>query len=1457
MSHAAKRAWKRWLAGMFLLPALAEVGVALHAQEPTGLPPALPAAIRPIDVKEIAKSLMKQGRIYLQQGNLAMAQQCAQQAQQMMVTWEVTDDTPDKLLVDIAVKSGRMVQPQQPGLLPTVNAAPVQPSSLQVPGEPSKPAINYPSDPRQMLKIGRDALKAGNYDLARDLGTRASATNTRWGLFEDTPAKLLNDVAKQRQDHDHKEAERVLAEARKLYQKGELDKAADLARRAERLHGPSGSWDITDRPQKLLAEIEAARVRQQRTNPPAMAKIDAIDPAIPTVSAQNRPPILPSSATGLPSAPTISPARQKAMTLLAEARLLAHGNRFVESRAKVLEAQALHADFGPEEDQPSRLLLELNAEAQKRIDAAVTQAWSALQNDHSPAMVNQVQITLTQAKQFASAMNLSTIAIDEKINWLTRSTASNQPAPPAVAPLPAVLPGQPAPAPVLPSKAQSGKQMLENAQVELSHGNLETARRLAEEVFAGPYDLRQEASGVLRSIEASSYNQKILAANQAYEAGMAEFNAGHYSQANSIFLQIDATMLTDSKRHIMKDKMLEAGNLMNKARVEMPKQTPTTTGTIQLTGAPPAMPVAPLPPAPGGAGVARVTDQPGSVGPMAPTPAQISVPMPTSPVGSSPSVAAPSNDSYADQVKALQEVEFQRLRVDGLKVQREAQARFSKGETDAAIQLLTDHLNKLKEAHLSSNQLAMLQKSIEYRLQSFKVLKAQKDAELALEMRHSKQADKIAQKAQAEDQRHKQVADLMKQFNGLMDEGKFAEAEMIAMKAHELEPEAEAPNYAINLAKLNRRHKEADDLKAGKEALVLGVLNDTDDEGKFHGIKDPLEVDPDRMRIANARADKALTLGQKLRTEKEREIERRLSTPVSIDFRGATLQQVIDTLHVMTKLNIVPALESIRDENPRALEQPIQLKLDEVPLKSVLNILLRQAHLTYVIQDDALQITTDRAARGKLVQKVYSVADLVIPIDNYAIPNPSQLMRAFEQGTGNRVTPNGITTGQQPSLGLSTGQPVSPSLSTTPSSPGSANAASPTGASTFQTLAKNTLEDVLMKLVTNTVAPQSWNDVGGPGTIDYFPIGMALVINQTPDVQEQVQELLEALRRLQDLEVAVEVRIITVAETFFERIGMDFSLNLLTHNSAESQAQLTTGQFQAPGNVNSFEPRNFVSGLTPAGTFTNDLNIPIKATSFNMAIPSFGGYPNMPGSNGGLSLGLAFLNEIQVYMFMEAAQGDRRTNVMHAPKLTLFNGQTSTIQVQDFQFFVTGVTVTSVNGQIVFTPNNTPFPIGQVALNGSGANGVGINLAIQAVITADRRYVRLNLSPTLSSLASAIVPLFPVTTIVTPILEGGFIGQPIPFTQFIQQPSFAFVNTQTTVMVPDGGTVLMGGLKSMSEGRNEFGPPIISKIPYLNRLFKNTGYGREAQSMMIMVTPRIIVNSEEAERQTGELPPTQ
>ena len=35
------------------------------------------------------------------------------------------------------------------------------------------------------------------------------------------------------------------------------------------------------------------------------------------------------------------------------------------------------------------------------------------------------------------------------------------------------------------------------------------------------------------------------------------------------------------------------------------------------------------------------------------------------------------------------------------------------------------------------------------------------------------------------------------------------------------------------------------------------------------------------------------------------------------------------------------------------------------------------------------------------------------------------------------------------------------------------------------------------------------------------------------------------------------------------------------------------------------------------------------------------------------------------------------------------------------------------------------------------------------------------------------------------------------------------------------------------------------------RLFRNVAYGREGRSILIMVTPRVIINREEQERQTG------
>jgi type II secretory pathway component GspD/PulD (secretin) len=306
-----------------------------------------------------------------------------------------------------------------------------------------------------------------------------------------------------------------------------------------------------------------------------------------------------------------------------------------------------------------------------------------------------------------------------------------------------------------------------------------------------------------------------------------------------------------------------------------------------------------------------------------------------------------------------------------------------------------------------------------------------------------------------------------------------------------------------------------------------------------------------------------------------------------------------------------------------------------------------------------------------------------------------------------------------------------------------------------------TEETRLIKLIQDTIAPRSWATMGGPGAIDYFPMTMTLVINQTPDVQEQINDLLAALRRLQDTEVSLEVRMISVPEGFFERFGL------------------------RPDDVK-------------------------RASSKGV-----------------------FLSDIQTFQVLEAVQGEQRANVMQAPKITMLNGQLGCVDCTDKQSYVTGVEVAQRDGQPTVVPKTEDVV-------------TGIRMSACPRVSADRRYVMLNLEINKSNLASVAVPMAPVTVEIKDDQ-----GKPHPFTQYLQQPIVNTLHFDTQLTIPDGGTVLIGGLKQVSEGSNEFGPPVLSKVPYMSRLFKNAGTVRETQNVYVLVTPRVIVNGNEERRQTG------
>jgi RNA polymerase sigma factor (sigma-70 family) len=81
-----------------------------------------------------------------------------------------------------------------------------------------------------------------------------------------------------------------------------------------------------------------------------------------------------------------------------------------------------------------------------------------------------------------------------------------------------------------------------------------------------------------------------------------------------------------------------------------------------------------------------------------------------------------------------------------------------------------------------------------------------------------------------------------------------------------------------------------------------------------------------------------------------------------------------------------------------------------------------------------------------------------------------------------------------------------------------------------------TREEWLIEKIMQMVSPKSWAEFGGPGTIEYFPIGNALVVSNTPRVQAQVSYLLETMRRIQEVVIVTDTRFMSISRTSLAKL---------------------------------------------------------------------------------------------------------------------------------------------------------------------------------------------------------------------------------------------------------------------------------------------------------------------------------
>jgi type IV pilus assembly protein PilQ len=71
-------------------------------------------------------------------------------------------------------------------------------------------------------------------------------------------------------------------------------------------------------------------------------------------------------------------------------------------------------------------------------------------------------------------------------------------------------------------------------------------------------------------------------------------------------------------------------------------------------------------------------------------------------------------------------------------------------------------------------------------------------------------------------------------------------------------------------------------------------------------------------------------------------------------------------------------------------------------------------------------------------------------------------------------------------------------------------------------------------------------------------------------------------------------------------------------------------------------------------------------------------------------------------------------------------------------------------------------------------------------------------------------------------------------------PTIVTETAKTTVMVIDGGTIVIGGLYKIRQDTSTDGVPLLSKIPLLGSLFRKSRKAGSQNELLIFITPRII-----------------
>jgi len=372
-----------------------------------------------------------------------------------------------------------------------------------------------------------------------------------------------------------------------------------------------------------------------------------------------------------------------------------------------------------------------------------------------------------------------------------------------------------------------------------------------------------------------------------------------------------------------------------------------------------------------------------------------------------------------------------------------------------------------------------------------------------------------------------------------------------------------------------------------------------------------------------------------------------------------------------------------------------------------------------------------------------------------------------------------------------------------------------------------TIEE-LMELVGSSVEPDQW-DAPATRTVQ----GKTLVIYNTPEVQGKVTQFLDDLRAFAGIVVTIESRFLTVNDAFLRDVGVDFrGLGGTNGGPLAVLDDVTSGldDNASAGRDNSGAGLPAAAAAPPSsGMFFNDGGDgDFRGRTENIFTSPLG---QLLSSLGGGTFQVSFLDDFSLSAVLRLVEKSARVRELTAPSLTVYNTQRANLTVVNQISFVQDFDV----------------EVAQTAFIADPVIGViqdGLTLDVRPTVSNDRRYVTLELRPTVANL---VTPIATFQTLLGASI-GAFSAQS-PVT--IQLPEIDLRVAESTVRIPDRGSILLGGLKDIRSVDKKSTAPILGNLPILGFLFSRQGKSEEVEHLMIIVTATITDLQEQSDRMRG------